>query len=198
MKRTFATIALAATLVMLTGLLGTVATAASASPPKLSAMLLSIDQMPTGWAVDNSSGGGGVGCLKNLMEPNGIKQTAKATVNFEDNENVPEVSEALATYTNAKTRFRKIVANLTACKHINGEIEGKKATGTVGLMSFPRYGNASEAFAASITTQGMTFGEDIVIVREGSIVMGLAEDDLVSVDVSQFQGFVKNAIKKVG
>ena len=198
MKRTFATIALAATLVVPTGLLGTVATAASASPPKLSSMLLSIGQMPTGWAVDNSSGSGGVSCLTTLMEPKGIKQTAKASVVFQDNGNVPEVDEALATYTNAKTGYKKIVANLTACKHLSGTTGGHKVTGTLGQMSFPHYENASEAFEASFTIQGTTFGEDIVIVRKGHIAMGLAEADLVSVDVSQFQGFAQKAIKKVG
>jgi hypothetical protein len=54
------------------GLLSSFATAASASPPKLSAVLLSIDQMPTGWTVGPPSGSGHVGCYGNEMEPKGI------------------------------------------------------------------------------------------------------------------------------
>ena len=85
-----------------------------------------------------------------------------------------------------------------ACKHFSGESGGQKITGTVGQMSFPHYGDASVAFAVSLTVQGTAFGEDLLIVRAGSIVMGINEADLVSVDVSQFQGFVKKAVKKLG
>jgi hypothetical protein len=92
-------------------------------------MLLSIGQMPTGWSVVNSSGSGGVGCLANTLEPKGIKQTANASVEFEDNGDVPLVNEKLATYTNAKTGYRKVVANLVACKHFSGLLGGQKVTG---------------------------------------------------------------------
>jgi hypothetical protein len=40
----------------------------SASTPKLPAMLLSISQMPTGWAVYSGSSNG-LGCLANVLEP---------------------------------------------------------------------------------------------------------------------------------
>jgi hypothetical protein len=160
-------------------------------------MLLSIDQIPTGWSVVSSAGGGGAGCLSNTLEPKGIKQTAKASVSFEDNGNVPEVDEALATFTNAKTGYKKIVANLMACKHFSGKSGGEKVTGTVGPMSFPHYGDASAAFAVSFTVQGAAFGEDLLIVRKGNTVMGINEGDLAPVDVSQFQGFVQKAVAKL-
>jgi hypothetical protein len=65
-------------------------------------------------------------------------------------------------------------------------------------MSFARYGDASEAFAVSYTIQAMKVDEDVLIVRVGSIVMGIDEGNLESVNVNQFQGFVKKAVKKVG
>ena len=37
-----------------------------------------------------------------------------------------------------------------------------------------------------------------LIVRKGNIVMGIDEGDLLSVDVSQFQGFVAKAMRKLG
>jgi hypothetical protein len=167
MKRTFATIALAATLGLPRCLLGTVATAASASPPKLSAMLLSIGQMPIGWVVYNGPNTG-LGCLANILEPKGIKLTAKASLEFEGNGGLPGVIERLATFTNAKTGYKKIVANLTACKRLSVTTGIQKVSGTVGQMSFPHYGNASEACEASLTLQGMAYGEDFLIVRKGS------------------------------
>jgi hypothetical protein len=196
MKRILATIAFAAALLVPACLLGTVATVASASPPKLSTMLLSIGQMPTGWGVYNEPSNG-LGCLANVLEPKGIKQTAKASVEFVDNGSFPAVVERLATFTNAKAAYKKIDANLTACKHLSGTTGGQKFSGTVGQMSFPHYGNESAAFWANFTIQGAKYGEDLLIVRKGNIVMGIDEGNLAPVNVSQFQGFVKKAIKKV-
>jgi hypothetical protein len=42
----------------------------------------------------------------------------------------------------------------------------------------------------------LTFHEDLLIIRKGSIVLAIDEGDL-SVNVSQFQGFVKKAIAKL-
>ncbi len=198
MKRSLATITLAVTLLMPTGFLSIAATAASASPPNLSAMLLSIHQMPTGWSVGPSSGSGGAGCFSKFMDPEGIKWTETATVYFEGNGGFPAVDERLATYANAETSYKKIVAHLAVCKHFSGTSGGQKITGTVGQMSFPHYGDASEAFAVNFTVQGTTAYEDLLFVRKGSIVMGIDEGSLTPVNVSQFQGFVAMAIKKVG
>jgi hypothetical protein len=196
-RRRVVAITFAALLVVPICLLGTVATAVSASPSKLSTVLLSIGEMPIGWVVDSSSGSGGIGCLSTLMEPKGVQQTAKAGALFENNGNVPGVDEAVATYTNAATGYNKIVASLTACKRLSGKLGGQKITGTLAQMSFPGYGNASEAFEARFTVYGATLGGDIVIVRKASIVMALAEADFVSVNVSQFQGFVNEAVAKL-
>jgi hypothetical protein len=50
----------------------------------------------------------------------------------------------------------------------------------------------------NFTIQGTAFYEDLLIVRKGNIVMGIDEGNLAPVKVSQFQGFVKKAIKKIG
>ncbi len=172
-------------------------TSASASTPKLSSELLTIGQMPTGWNVDNSSGGGGVGCLANILESKGIKPTAYAKVVFDDNGSTPLLDQAVATYPSAKTGYTKIVARLSACKQVSGTSGGTKATGTVGQMSFPHYGNASAAFSVSLVIQHTNVVEDLLIVRKGTVVMGIAEADLPPVDTSQFQGFVVKALAKV-
>jgi hypothetical protein len=192
-----ATIAIATALIVPAGLLSSFATAASASPPKLSAVLLSIDQMPTGWTVGPPSGSGHVGCYGNEMEPKGIKQTASASASFEASSGFPEVVEKLATYTNAKTAYTKAVASLVACKSFSGTLNGNKTTGTVAQMSFPHYGDTSEAFAVNFTVQGTTAYEDLLIVRKGTIVMGIDEGNLASVNVGQFQAFVKKAVAKL-
>jgi hypothetical protein len=193
MKRTFATVVLATTLV--TGLLGTAATAANASSPKLAAMLLSIGQMPTGWSVDNSSGGSGsLGC----MSTKGPKPTASAEVEFEGNGGIPALSEQLGTFANAEASYMKVIALAMACKRFAGKLDGHPVTeGTNGLMSFPRFGDQSAAFAATFTLEGATLGVDMIIIRKRGIVMEMNDIDLAPVNVDQLEGFVKKGVAKL-
>jgi hypothetical protein len=99
-------------------------------------MLLSISQMPTGWAVYSGSSNG-LGCLANVLEPKGIKQTARATVEFEDNGSVPAVVERLVTFRNAKIGYQKIVSHLQGCKHLSGTASGQTFSGTVWAGELP-------------------------------------------------------------
>ena len=130
--------------------------------------------------------GGGTGCLTNVLEPKGIKTTSYAKVAFEINGNPPLLEEAVATYSNATT-------TLTNCK----SVRANEITGTVGQMSFLHYGNASAAFVLSATSQGTTVDVDFLIVRKGNVIMRIEEAAVSPVDVSQFQGFVVEALAKV-
>jgi hypothetical protein len=151
-----------------------------------------------GWSVDNTPGSG-VGCLHAILEPPGITQTASASVTFADNASLPQITEKLATY-KAPIRivFATVVANLDRCKTVNGTSHGNKATGTVGRMSFPQYGDQSAAFAVSLTVDGTTANADALIVRKGSNVVGVTEGTLGSPPISQFQWFVRQALARVG
>jgi hypothetical protein len=182
-----------ASMALVTGLL---ITPVNASTSKLPAMLLSISQMPTGWAMYSGSSNG-LGCLANVLEPKGIKQTASASVEFEDNGSLPAIVERLVIFRNAKVGYQKIVSHLQSCNHLSGTTSGQKFSGTVGQASFPHYGNASAAFEATFTLQGESLGEDLLIVRMGNIVMGIDEGDLAPVDTGQFQGFVNKALAKL-
>jgi hypothetical protein len=166
------------------------------TPPKLSTLLLRIDQMPTGWSVYKSALGGLFGCATYVLEPKGIKQTAKANVAFKHGD-VPTVDEVLATFTSAETGYKKIDAKLTACKRFSGKLGGTEVAGAVAPMRFPHYGNTSAAFAMKFTLSGSTFHEDLLIVRKASIVMGIDETDLPSVSASQFRSLVQKALTKL-
>jgi hypothetical protein len=160
-------------------------------------MLLTVAQMPTGWSVDSSTGSG-VGCLGHTLEPSGIKQTASAAVTFEDNGSLPQVEEKLATYaTPASDAFAKVVATLDRCRTVAGNSDGHKVTGTVGQMSFPHYGEQSAAFLVSLTVEGVTADEDVLVVRKGTILVGMTEGAIGSPTLSQFQGFLSKALKRV-
>jgi hypothetical protein len=44
---------------------------------------------------------------------------------------------------------------------------------------------------------GVTFDEDLVIVRKGNVVVGLVEGGLPPVSTHQFQGIISQALAKV-
>jgi hypothetical protein len=69
--------------------------------------------------------------------------------------------------------------------------------GTVEQMSFPHYGDASEAFVVIFTVSGVRFYQDLLYVRKGSIIMAIYEGNLRSIEVSQFLGFVEKAVAKL-
>jgi hypothetical protein len=192
--------------VFIAAAVGVTSSAAWASPvartsktPKLSAMLLTIGQMPTGWSVDNSAtSGAGAGCFTSNFEPKGVTQTGSVSVAFAGGGNLPELDEGLKTFSDAKTAYQKILGNLASCKRFSGTVGGQKITsGTAGQMSFPHYGNASQAFAVDFTVDGTTLYEDLLFVLKDNIAMAIDEGDLSSVNLGQFESYVAKAVAKV-
>jgi hypothetical protein len=155
--------------------------------------------MPTGWSVDNSpSSSGGAGCFTNNFQPKGVKQTGSVIVAFADDGNVPELNEGLKTFSDAKTAYQRILSNLASNKRFSGTVGGQKVIdGTDGQMSFPHYGNASQAFAVSFTVDGTAAHEDLLFVLKGNIIMAIDEGGLSSVNLGQFESFVGKAVVKV-
>ena len=109
----------AATLVASVGFMGTVRTDASATTPKLPALLLSVRRMPAGWKV-SPTGNGQIGCFGNTMEVRGTAQTASASVTFQSSGGPQGLFEKLATYTNAKTGYKGSASGASACSRLKG------------------------------------------------------------------------------
>jgi len=166
--------------------------------PKLKPMLLTVEQMPTGWSQGGSGTGGGIGCLTHIFEPKGIRKTGSASVTYAANAGLPQVTEELATYSGpAKTAFQGIDATLRACKTVKGSSGGSKATGTVGEMSFPKMGDQSAAFEVQLTISGTSANQDVVIARKGSIILGLTDGTLGTPSLTEFEHFAQLALAKV-
>lgn len=190
-------VAIAVAVVMLAPLTFLCATGASSASTSLSRELLTVAQMPIGWSINNSSLGSGVGCLGSTFEPRGSVQTAAAESNFQASGGIPAVDEMLASFTNAKAAFNIIAGNLLKCIDVSGKGSGYKVTGAMGEMSFPSYGDKSEAFSSSLTTQGTNLDEVTLVVREGVVVLGLSEAASKSVELNRFEGYVKLALEKI-
>ena len=174
-----------------------VGSAAITSAAKLQSEALTIGQMPAGWRVANSSGDSGVGCLANLLEPKGVTQIHNAQVYYLGSGGLPLFDEKLATYPSPSAAYKKIAATISSCRIVKGAFKGYPVTGTVAPMSFSHYGNASVAYAMSLTSVHITVKYDYLIVRKGNVVLGILEGNIPSVSVSQFRGLVVKALAKI-
>jgi hypothetical protein len=171
---------------------------AGASSTPLSAQALSINQLPSGWFAASDAGNTGAGCLANLLEPAGVTQTQVAEVYFVHSGDIPFLDEKLATYSNAKKAFTKIVSTIAACHHPSGPYKGYQVTGTVTGWSFPKQGNASIAYhMVFTTTTHLTVDYDYVIARKKSVIVAVLEGNYPAVSSSQFSGFETMAMAKV-
>jgi hypothetical protein len=182
------------------GLFVTLAGPATAvTKSQVAARALSLQNMPTGWSVANSSGGSVSavgGCLKGLEA---MKKRAKgivrASVTYQDG-TVPQLGEIIEAGSGAIARYRKFTAILSDCKDISFSASGSKVTGTVGAMSFPKVGDSSSAYAVNLTVQGQTLGIDFVFFRVGQFDGELSYGD-ISPDPDVVSAFATEAVNKI-
>jgi hypothetical protein len=171
--------------------------AAAISQAKLTSELLSSSQMPTGWTVSRTTSDG-VGCVHALLEPKGVTQTRTAQAYFLGTvDELPRFDEKIATYSNTKTAYRKIIARINACHTLTGLFDGLQISGTVGPMSFAHYGNASAAYAMTVTDARGTLHYDYLIVRKGPVLAAFLEGSYPEVIASEFQSLVSAGVAKL-
>jgi hypothetical protein len=195
-KRTFALIAAVVTTGAIT-LAPSASFASSISASKLSSELLTTSQMPTGWTPSSTSDEG-LGCLHDLLEPSGVKQTHSSQAYFLGSvDQLPRFEEKIATYANAKNAYKKIIAKINACHTTDGLVNGVMVTGTVAPLSFTHFGNASSTYAMVDSDVRGTLHYDYTIVRKGSVVAAFLEGSFPSVIASQFQALVGKGVAKL-
>jgi hypothetical protein len=169
---------------------------ASASPP-LSTKTILQTSMPSGWSLENN-GDNGVGCLHNLLEPAGVKQTSVAEVFYIHTGDLPFLDEKLATYSNTKKAFTKIASTIAACHNPSGPFKGYQTTGTVTRFSYSKVGNQSVAYQMVFkTSTHVTIYYDYLIARENKVIVALLEGSFPAVSTSQFAGFVTLALAQL-
>jgi hypothetical protein len=174
-----------------------VSSAATVSQAKLSSELLTAKQMPTGWTVSSTTSDG-VGCVHALLEPAGVKQTHTAQAYFLGTvDELPRFDEKVATYSNTKSAYKKIIAHISACHTLTGTFDGLQISGSVGPMSFAHFGNASAAFAMTVSDSRGTLHYDYLIVRKGTVLGAFLEGSYPEVIPSEFQSLVSAGVKRL-
>ena len=165
--------------------------------PSLNAQTITVSSMPTGWALEASSDNG-VGCLHNLLEPAGIKQTSVGEVYFVHSGGLPFLDEKLATYSNTKKAFATIAHTIAACHTPSGPFKGYQTRGTVTPLTYAKVANQSVAYHMVFTTStNVSIYYDYVIARKNKVIVAVLEGSYPAVSASQFGGFVTLALSKV-
>jgi hypothetical protein len=175
------------------------AAAQKAEAPDPSRLLLSINDLPTGWAINNASNDSSPGpaCLATLKKS--FDATKKADVTFVSGTSAPQLVHAVGTYADASTAsaaFDRGTGILDGCKDISFTSSGKKYTGAIGAMSFPATGDRSKAWAMSLSNSGLTIGIDVVLFLKGSAIEEVALLDLGSPDTDDLKTFCDAAVAK--
>ena len=170
---------------------------ATISQSKLSAELLTTKQMPVGWTASFTTSEG-VGCVHDLLEPKGVTQTRTAQAYFLGTvDELPRFDEKIATYSNTKRAYTKIIATINACHTLTGLFEGLQITGSVTPIAWTRYGNASAAYEMTVSDAHGTLHYDYLIVRKGSVIGAFLEGSYPEVIPSEFQSLVSAGVKKL-
>jgi hypothetical protein len=171
--------------------------AGSISASKLTSELLSTSQMPAGWTPSTTTDDG-LGCLHDLLEPSGVKQTHSSQAYFLGTvDQLPRFDEKIATYANAKTAYKKIIATINDCHTTDGLVNGVVVKGTVAPMRFTHFGNASSTYAMVDSDARGTLHYDYTIVRKGNVVAAFLEGSYPSVIASEFQSLVTKGVTKL-
>jgi hypothetical protein len=166
--------------------------------PSIKSKLLTIEEMPAGWRIDNSSSNGGLGgtkCLAGLDKAN--KTPGQAEVSFEDGAGLPSVGEVIGSGKKLARTFSEISTRLAGCKTLKLKENGATYQGTIGALSFPTIGSKSSAFQITFTIEGVTAGIDLVVFDTASYVGALIYGNIGTPEISQVEAFAHLAFAKL-
>lgn len=125
------------------------------------------------WATFGSAVTPAHDCTYRYMEPAGVTQTASASTIDIYNHDVPIFQEKLATYSNASTAYRGVVATFVRCLGRTTVGQPKFPVEHVSQLSTPRFGDQSAGFTLGFTVDAQTFVSQLLIVRKGRVVAAI-------------------------
>jgi hypothetical protein len=170
--------------------------AGALSKGQLKAKALSLTDLPAGWAVDHSTGGGvtAAGCLKPLgAVPKSANRVAVAYTEGQ----FPDLQETLVSGPGSVARLRTYRHLLTKCTHLTLKSGGQTITATIRAVSFATGVTGSSTFTITFQVQGQEFGFEIVLLRIGSVVASVGYGNTGAPDPTQMQSFLSAAIVKI-
>jgi hypothetical protein len=173
------------------------------SSPKLKPQLLTLDALPTGWAVDNSSdesSGTAPKCLKNVKSTMRSDDRSEAEADFVKGTTFPQLSQQIADFgsdASAAQKFSAAVALVDACRDISFTVQGHKITGSIGAMSFQQVAPKTHAWNIVLSAEGITIGFYAAYVQKGAEVESIIYSDFGTPNLDEYTNFVKAAVAKM-
>jgi hypothetical protein len=170
-------------------------TSAAGVPVDTASELLTISDLPAGWAVKNSGVGGAQGCDR-VYEA--LKQThpiSTASAAFEQGQ-LPELQEAIAAFatdTSAAAGYSASISDLDNCH----SLKTGGATLTIGQMSYPRLGDQSTGYQLIVTEDDESAYADEVVASKGTQVLILEYGSLDTPDLSAIEPLFTAAMAKL-
>ena len=92
--------------------------------------------------------------------------------------NSPRFDEKIATYSNTKSAYKKIIATHQRLPHPDRHLRRTEISGTVQPGAFRHFGNASASYAMTVSDSRGTLHYYYLIVRKGSVLGAFLEGQL--------------------
>jgi len=163
----------------------------------LSGALLTVDDLPSGWAVsppDEDEDD------DDFCEdaPKYRQPVMEAEVEFQESDFGPFAFEAIGTYDDASAYMDEIRAAVEACRDFTETDEdGSESKGSFQPLSFPKFGEETFATRLSGEGGGFPFSGDIVIVRlDDELVMMIGSLAVMGGGVDDFEDLVRKAVDR--
>ena len=162
--------------------------AGAAGTSSLKSKLLTVSQLPSGWAVNNSAIPPTTSsCYSNPLWK--VPVLTRASVDFDQGGSLPALIEQAGTYRSGKAAFEAITKRLNNCRRFKESSGSVTVKGSIGPLSFAKHGQESRAYLAQLTVKGEHFSQAFVVTREGNVVLAVALSDFPPLDLTSLAHF---------
>lgn len=177
------------------------ATTTTAAPQTVPAseLLLTVNDLPIGWAINSSpptTAAGG--CLRDPLKA--VPTLSYSEASFAYANGHPILVQQVATYASSARAFRAITAKLNKCASFTQTMTTTGAfalsPGAIGKMPFPTFGTQSAAYEAGEAVRGVDLVRIFVIVRAGNVLDEVGLLDVGSVGDAPLADLVRTAVAK--
>jgi hypothetical protein len=139
--------------------------------PDLKAQLLTVADLPAGWSIDNSDISGDNADTPPCMQrmDSGLRTNDKAHASFVKGSDLPWFAQGIGYFGDegtARSNFSTGAEIYNGCTDFSFTSDGQKITGSMEAMSFPKFGDQSQAWHQTLIAQGTTVGADIVLMQK--------------------------------
>lgn len=162
----------------------------------LAGVLLTVNDMPSGWSVSPPDAEDADEFCK--AAPDYREPTLESEVSFQESDFGPFVIESAGTYDDAKAFMTEIRKVVEACRDFTEtDDDGTESKGSFQPLSFPKFGEETFATRLSGNSGGFPISGDIVFVRlDDELVLLCGSLGVVGGGVDGFEALVRKAVER--